>query len=154
MRRLSSRGIKQQLSSESSNWTRSYSYAVFCNFSELDLRILVGFGLEDPALRQKSNGWIIDTHSFSHSVFINLWLPLSAHVIQGEFHYQLQKVEHTSRPTKVRSPGHRMICSRMNVWCEPIQIGMNLKNFIEFWEKGKNGPFFSHGTWTLTEFET
>lgn len=153
MRRLSSRGIKQQISSESSNWTKSYSYAVFCNFSELDLRTSVGFGLEDPALRQKSNGWIIDTRSFSHSVFINLWLPLLAHVIQGEFHYQFQKVEHTSRPTKVRSPGHRMICSRMNVWRETIQIGMNLKNYRILREREK-WHLFSHGTWTLTEFET
>ena len=145
MRRLSSRGIKQQISMESSNWTRSYSYVVFYNFSELDLRILVGFGLEDPALRQKSNGWRVDTCSLSHSTFINFWLPLSVHVIQGEIHYQLQKVEHMSRPMKVRSPGHRVICSRMNVSHEPIQTGMNLKNFIEFWEKGKNGPFFPMG---------
>ena len=141
MRRLSSRHIEQQISIESSNWSRSYSYVLFGNFSELDPRILVGFGLEDPALRQKSIGWVVDTRSCSHSTFINLGLPLSVRVTQGEFHHQLQKGEHMSRPTKVQSPGHRMICARMNMWREPIQTGMNLKNF----ERRGKWPFFPMG---------
>lgn len=139
MRRLSSRGIKQQISSESSNWTKFYySYAVFCNFSELDLRTSVGFGLEDPALRQKSNAGYTDTRSFSHSVFINLWLHLA---------HDSRRIPHTQKLQNTRAAyetgsGHRMILFK-DEQDGAIQIGMN-QDYRNL-RKGK-WHLFSHGT--------